>query len=914
LEKAPNPNKPSKLALRFFRWFCHPDYLEDIEGDLLERFDKRAKERKSANLQFTLDVIKLFRPGIMKSILGRRRVDQYGMLKAMFTIAWRSAIRQKQFTVLNISGLMIGIATSLMIGLYVYDEVTYDAFHEKGDRIYRVNQPSIWADWDKMSSSTGPNVATALRTDAPEFEQVTRILSLGDQTLTIGSEKQSNAFKETKMYAVEENFTEVFSFKFLNGNPKTVFSNPYSMAITLKSAQRYFGEDIQSDEVMGKTVNLKDYDGSWKVYTINGVMEDVPQKSHLQFDVLVSLKSQSEMMKMHEWKWIWTAFSTYGLVKEGTDMAFLEEKLQAIPPKWAPPTTTRIFNQTFEEFTAGHLWKLELQPLGEIYISGAPSNHSFGPTGNPFYVKIFGAIGLLVLMLSAINFMNLSTARSTNRAKEVGIRKVLGSQRGSLLFQFILESVMFVIVSAILALVLVHMSLDAFNFIADKQITLLPHFSNPYFYGILFSFIILLGMLAGSYPAFYLSAFRPIESLKGKVSGGFKGKALRNGLVVFQFSISIALIICTFFVQKQLAYVTSLDVGFSKDNILQIHNVEQFGFDTEALKTRLSSNPNFTEVSKSFGIPPYVWSGDRYKSSIPESEVVQLSNFRIDEDYLDLLGIAFVSGRNFDPLRSQDKYACVLNESAVRALGWNMDDMQATTPQYVTIASGGEQQFEVLGVVEDFNFNTVKDAIAPLILINHENDNVWDYGAGLSYLSMRLNPETVKNPADLHLVIENLEEELTTIDATVPFEYSFMDQEFENTFRTEQRMGTVLNVFTFMAIFIACIGLFGLAAFSAEQRIKELGIRKVMGAKVSQIILLFSSEFTRLIIVAIIIACPVAWLLVDHWLADFANSTPIDGWVFVLAAFVTFAIAWITIGYQSFRAAIRNPVESLKNE
>ncbi|WP_436514344.1 ABC transporter permease [Ekhidna sp. To15] len=902
--------RPPKYPLRFFRWFCNPDYVEDIEGDLLERFEKRTNQNKSARWLFTLDILKLFRPGIIRNFEGTQKLNNYGMFKSMIKMAWRSAIRQKQFTILNTLGLTIGISTCLMIGLYIHDEMSFDEFHVKGDRIYRVNQPYIWGDWNQTMSSTGPNVAVALREDAAAFEEVTRILSLGSLTAANGSSR-SNSFKENRIYAVEENFFKVFTFELIAGDKTSVLRNPLSVLITEKTMKRYFGEDALPTYTIGKNIEIKQYDGSWKAFSIDGILADAPSQSHIQFDMLLSLKSESEMMQAHGWKWIWTAFSTYGLVKEGTNVAALEKDIQAIPAKWAPPTTERIFNQTFEEFTDGNPWKLELQPLSEVYIASSPSGHAFGPTGNPLFIKIFGAIGLLVLALSAINFMNLSTARATNRSKEVGVRKVLGSERKTIVKQFILESVLFVLVSTTLALLVVHGSLEPFNHLAEKQIEILPYLQTSSFYLVVISFISILGFAAGSYPALYLSSFRPIESLKGKIKTGFKGRGIRNGLVVFQFTISIALIITTFFVQKQLSYASNVDVGFAKENILQLHNVEELGFETEALKNRLVAYSTFTEVGKSFGVPPFVWSNDRYKAAGPDNPVVQLSNLRIDDDYIDVLGLEFLAGRNFDSNIENDKYKVILNEKAVRNLGWKLENAVGKS---VALASGGEEEHEVIGVVEDFNFNSVKQEIDPLILIHHRNDIVWDYGAGRSFYSMRLNPETITTTDDLNQLLISLEEELKQVDPTVPFEYSFMNQEFEATFRSERKMATILNVFTIMAMIIACLGLFGLAAFSAEQRTKELGIRKVLGASIAELVATFSKEFTKLVLVAVLLACPLAWYFVKLWLQDFAYSTPIEIWVFLVAVVASLLIAILTISFQSIRSANKNPVEILKDE
>ncbi len=836
------------------------------------------------------------------------------MFKNYFKIIWRNMIRQKQFAFLNIVGLTLGITTCFIIGLYVYDEATYDTFHEKGDRIYRVNQPDIWGDWNNQYASSGPNLAVALRADAPEFEQVTRILDMGAKTVRKHTDGEENIiFKEEQYFAAEENFFEIFSFDFLQGDPKTALKDPTSIVITQETAERYFGDE----NPMQKPLQVRQTDGSWKTFTITGVLANVPTKSHLQFNILASLNSLAGKMKADGWLWVWTGFSTYGLVKEGVDITALTQKIQAIPPKWAAATAERIFNQSYEEFTAGNPWKLYLEPLADIYLSNSPGFHFFGPNGNPLYVKLFSAIGVLILVLCSINFMNLSTARSSKRAKEVGIRKVLGSERKRLITQFILESTLFVLVSTLLALLLTQLFLNGFNTIAEKELSLIAMFADPVFLVIILSFIVFLGVLAGSYPAFYLSGFRPIETLKGKLGAGFKGKRMRNGLVVFQFTISIALIICAFFVQKQLAFTSSMDLGLIKNNVLQIHNIEQLGTNDQVLKNKLESNAAFTHVGKSYGVPPNVWSGDRYKAFESENPAMNLSDFRTEGDYLEVLGVEFLAGRNFDPERKNDKYGVILNEEAVKILGWGPKETYASNSpigKYVEMTNENEDKLEVLGVVKDFNFNSVKEKITPLVILHQHNDLVWNYGRGRTFLSARLNPEAVKNTRDIQILIDDIKEEMTQMDASILFEYSFMDQEFENTFRAEERMATVLNIFTLLALIIACLGLFGLAAFSAEQRIKELGIRKVLGAKASELALLFSSEFTKLILISVLLASSIAYFLVDEWLTNFAYRTSIDIWVFTLAALSAFVITILTVCFQTIRVAMANPVESLRTE
>ncbi len=908
-----DPIKPPALAKWLASKLIGETYQEEFFGDLQEIYEDRieARGKRYARMMYWVDTIHLL-TGFSSSRIFK--TSHTMMLGNMFKIAWRNAIRQKQFTFLNVMGLTIGIATSFIIGLFVYNEMTFDTFHDKGDRIYRINQPMIWGNWEEQFSSTGPNVAIALREDAPEFEQVTRLMSLGEQTINASdNNKEFNLITEERCSAADPNFFDVFTFDFIQGNPATALLSPYTMVVTEETAKRYFG----AQDPIGKTLAFKLRDNTWLNYSITGVLANIPSQSHIQFDMLVSMSSFKKALDEGDWKWIWTSFSTYGLVKQGTDVQALTHRIQSIPPKWAATTTERIFNQSFEEYTKGKAWTLYLQPLRSIYLSGSPDFHRFGPTGNPQIVKIFSAIGGLVLVLCCINFMNLSTARSSNRAKEVGIRKVMGSERGTLMKQFVFESVLFVSIGAACALVLTQLLLPGFNVIASKQLSIIPYLTNPWFIGSLLLFVVVLGTIAGSYPAWYLSAFRPIETLKGKVRAGFKGKGIRNGLVVFQFTISIALIICTFFVQKQLSYTSTLDMGFAKDNVLQIHNIEQLGFDTEVLKTKLAAHPAITKIGKSFGLPPNFWDGESYRPNGPTSEPIYVANIRADEDYLDLLELQFVAGHNFNKASIADKRGVILNEAAVKALGWGTPDTYAADSpigKKVIQAFDREATLEVIGVVKDFNFHSTKLQIEPLMIIHPQNDLFWYYGFGASYLSMRLNAETVKSSDDLRTLIGTLKKTMADMDESVPFKYSFMDEEFEKTFQTESRMSTILNIFTGMALIIACLGLFGLAAFSAEQRTKELGIRKVLGAKVSQLVLLFSAEFTKLIIISILIASPIAYFLVDTWLQEFAYRTPIDLWVFVVATACALSIALITISYQSLTAAYKNPTETLKEE
>lgn len=893
------------------RWL-HTSYVEEFLGDLDEMYQERrdAKGWLVAEIMYVVDALHLIAG--FSSTRAKTKSHSTMFIGNMLKITWRNAVRQKQFTVLNLSGLTLGIATCVAIGLYIYDETTYDTFHPNGDRIYRVNQPFIWGDWNEQFPATGPGVAEALKSEIPELEEVTRILNVGDRMVRVSHKDQTSVFTETRFFYTDYNFLTVFKFPFIKGSRARSLVEPNSVVLTASTAKRYFGDD----DAVGRTIEIKWNDGTYTQCSVTGVVADLPHRSHLQFDVLCSLSSVRQM-EDHSWKWIWTAFSTYVVVREGTDMASLTEKIQLLPPRWAARTTKEVFNQPFDEFVAGKKWTLYLQPVRDIYLARSPDSNRFGPMGNPQFVLIFGVIGALVLALSCINFMNLSTARSGNRAKEVGVRKTLGSQKSALVRQFIFESIAYVTVATVAALIIVQLSLNAFNVMAERQLVLIDHFTNPYFAGSLIAFILILGAAAGSYPAFYLSAFKPAETLKGRAMSGLKNKGIRNTLVVFQFTVSIALIICTIFVQKQLSYVGRLDLGIAKDNILQISNMAQLGGKLDAFREKLKANPVFTDVAKSHSLPPYVWDGDRYRADGPDKPVQDLASMRIDESYLPLLKVEFLAGRNFDAGNVTDRHKVIINEECARVLGFGTRDRwvdDSPVGKFIVQAFGTEEKLEVIGVVKDFNFNSVKQRILPLLIMHEDNDKHWSYGSGPAFLSLRLNPASVSNRDDLQDAIDDVKAALAEVDPSVLFEFSFLDQEFENTFRSERRLSVILNLFTGLAITIACLGLFGLAAFSADRRKKELGIRKVHGASVSQLLLVFSAEFTKLVLIGIVLAVPIAYFATDYWLSSFANRTPIEVWVFVTAGVSALMIALLAVGHQSLAAANNNPAEVLKSE
>lgn len=643
------------------------------------------------------------------------------MFPNMFKIAWRNALRQKQFTFLNITGLSIGITACLLVALYVFDDYKYDKFFEDSDRIYRVHMPMIWGDWADEFSSTGPNLGIALSQDIPEFEQVTRLHDpVADFLSVVDAEGKKTEFEESRFFVADTNFFDVFSFEFVAGNPETAFKSPGQVILTEETALRYF----KGEDPIGKTISI-DRGESKGNLIVSGIIEDIPEHSHIQFDMLATMYTVP-FIEQRQWSWIWTTFGTYGKVEPGVNLEALEAKMQSIPAKWGEVTANRVFEQSWEQYLGEKEWFLKLQPLDEAYIHAPPSGNRFGPSANIQYIRVFVSVGILILILSSVNFMNLSTARSTKRAKEVGIGKVLGSEKKHLVGQFIFESILYVLISTLLAIVLTEFSLDSFNTITNKNLSLYTELLRLENQAILLTFIVVLGFIAGSYPAFYLSSFKPISVLKGISLGGLKAKGVRNFLVFVQFTLSIALILCTAFVQKQLQYTANHELGFDKSNILQIENIYLLGTNADAFKNAVASISGVEEVAFSELTPPFIYNEDKYLANEPEAEAITLKSNWVDENYVDFLDLKMVWGRMFEKSRPNDQNAIVINRSAMKSLGWSLDDFTTDNKiREITFPWDNEATMPVVGIVEDFNYNSLKFEIDPLVLIREDNEHVW---------------------------------------------------------------------------------------------------------------------------------------------------------------------------------------------
>ncbi|MDF7815639.1 ABC transporter permease [Hymenobacter sp. YC55] len=804
------------------------------------------------------------------------------MLQNYLKIALRNLWRNKAFSAINILGLAIGLATCLMIMLFVQNELSYDRYNEKADRIVRVVFRGSVQGQKMKEANVMPPVAQTLQTEYPEVQAATRIREGGTPRISYGDK----SFKESSVALVDSNFFQVFTIPLLKGDAKTALLQPYTVVLSQATARKYFG----NANPIGKVLNFKEWNHSCKV---TGVFDKVPANSHFHFDVFAALASDPEARAS---SWMTSNYFTYLVLPEGYDYKKLEAKLPQVVDKYLGPQLQKAVGMSFQQFRQkGNDLGLFLQPLTDIHLrSDFTGNLEAG--GDVRYVYIFGSIAGFMLLIACINFMNLSTAGASKRAREVGVRKVLGSLQSQLIGQFLLESVLLTLVSLVLAVVLVIMALPVFNDLAQKQLTfdlmatwwLLPG---------LVLFGVLIGVFAGSYPAFFLSSFNPVAVLNGKFTSGKGSLGLRSGLVVFQFCISIILMVSTLVVYQQLEYIQNKKLGYDKDHVLVLPEAHLLGKHAEAFRQQLLQDPRVVSVSTSGYLP----AGPTYSNNFLVStdsnptQLLKVLRYEVDPQYLPTLGIQLLTGRNFSARHSTDSTAVILNETAAKTFGWNKNDLSHTLSN--SSNQGQKITYRVIGVIKDFHFKSLHEPITPLVMtLAHSSGAmiVKVKGSGL---------------ADL---VASLKEQWTKFSPDEPFSYSFLDERFMQTYEAEKRLGRILYLFAGLTVLVACLGLFGLATFTAEQRTKEIGIRKVLGASVTNIVSLLSKDFLKLVVVANVVAWPLAWWVMHRWLQDFAYRINVSWWVFVLVGVVALLIALMTVSVQAVRAAAANPIKNLR--
>jgi putative ABC transport system permease protein len=810
------------------------------------------------------------------------------MFKNYIKTAVRSLYKNKGFTAINILGLALGLATCLLIVFYVVDELSYDRYNTKADRIYRVNEDLKLGENNLQYAVAMAPLAKTLKAEYPYVEDATRIKSAG----TTHVKKGNGNIVENKVGFVDANIFNVFTLPMISGDPKTALLEPNTVVITESTAKKYFN----TTNAVDKTIVFNDKEN----FKVTGVIKDLPKQSHFNFDFFVSLESFPDS---HSNAWLRSDYNTYVLLKDAKDHNKLAASFPAFLQKFTGAQMQSELGLNIAQFEkGGSHFRLNLTALTDIHLTSSRIGE-LGPNSTTQYVYIFSAIAIFILLIACVNFMNLSTARSSNRAREVGVRKVLGSSRKHLIFQFLAESILITLVATLIAILAATILLPLFNQLSGKEIVLTVD-TFKWLVPALLAIVLVIGSLAGSYPAFFLSAFQPIDVLKGKLSAGFKGGGLRSFLVVFQFFVSILLIIGTLVIHNQLNFIQTKNLGYNRNQVLVVKNSEELKQQANVFKQELAELPGVKEATMTGFLPTNGWrhtniyykdaTYDQKKSLFPQS-------WQIDADYIPTMDMKIAAGRNFSKEMQTDSSAIIINEAAAKFLGF-ADPVGKTIYQSLGgNRKGGPnvKECHIVGVVKDFHFNSLREKIEPIVLT---------YGQNAGALAIRVST------ANITALMAQVKDKWNSLSPGVQIDYSFMDQDFDASYRSEQRIGTIFIIFTSLAIIIACLGLFGLAAYAAEQRTKEIGIRKVLGADVSVIVGMLSKDFIKLVCIAIILASPIAWFVMTKWLQDFAYRITIQWWVIAVAGVGALVIAFVTISFQSVKAALANPVDSLKNE
>lgn len=809
------------------------------------------------------------------------------MLKNYVKVAWRNLVKQKTFSFINITGLAIGLSCFLLISLYVINELSYDRFYPNADRIYRINSEIRFGGADMHTAATSDMMGQLLKKDYPQIENYTRVYTYnGDKLIRKGNDY----IDETKVANVDSTFFDVFRLPVIEGNIEHALDEPNTVVVTESAAKKYFG----TTNVLGKIIEVKDDKNPF--YKITAVIKDIPQDAHFHFDFFFSMKNVD-----YRWGQISSHnFYTYLLLQKGTNYKTFDKNFPAYINKYVIPYAQKYMNiSSMAEFEkAGNKLVYSLIPLTKIHLH-PQSSGEIGPGGSIQYVYIFSAIALFILIIACINFMNLTTARSAKRAKEVGIRKVLGTEKRNLIWQFLFESILMVLISLIIAVAVAYLVLPFFNNVADKQLTIQSLFS-PYILPLLVALPFVVGLMAGSYPAFFLSSFKPIEVLKGKMKGGSKSGSLRSILVVFQFATSIILIVGTIVVYQQLHFIQTKNLGYNKDQVLIIDGISSLNKNNIAFKNEVMQIPGVISGTLSGFLPvTNSYRSDNIFSKDPvmtSENGFSMQNWYIDYDYIKTLGMQILKGRNFLKDYGSDSSSAIINETAAKILGYS-DPIGKKV--YQSNDNGSMSDYTIIGVIKNFNFESLHQAVGPLCFL---------LGGGSGYGAFKVNTSNIQS------LITQVEKKWKEIGKGFPFSYHFLNDSFNQMYRSEQRMGKIALIFSVLAIFIACLGLFGLATFIAEQRTKEIGIRKVLGASVQSIMRMLSKDFIKLVFVAFVFAAPLSWWAAHTWLEDFAYRINISWWIFAVAGLSAILIALLTVSIQAIKAALANPVNSLRNE
>lgn len=814
------------------------------------------------------------------------------MLRNYITIAIRNLLRHKSYSLINIIGLALGLACSIFIFLFVIHELSYDAFHKHSDRIFRLTIDGKIDKTELKGSTSCPPAAATFKEEFPEVLEAARVINTGEHIIKY----DNKVFNESNIIFADSTFFNIFSFHIIKGNARNALSSPRKIVLTETTAKKYFGNKDPLGEML-----IMDNDTTY--YEVTGVVEDVPTNSHFDFDFIASLSGHPRVQNTN---WLNNFLFTYFLIDEKADYKALTEKFKPIIEKNVAPLLESILNITTEEFAeSGNKYYYKLQPLSDIHLNSEIGG-GFKPTNDRRYIYIFSFIAVIIIIIACINFMNLATARSANRAKEIGMRKVFGSGRAQLIRQFLAESVFLSFIALFLALVFVQLILPGFSAWLGIDLTV-DYFGTWY---LIPSFVLLalfVGILAGSYPAFYLSAFKPVFVLKGKTQKGFgskKSSLFRSVLVVLQFAISLILILATFLIYLQINYMLTKDLGFERDNIVVIRDCKALNHSIRSFKNELLKNTNIIAVTNSSSIPSMSGSYNGFQIKGRKSTQTYLVDITwADFDFVETFGLEVVKGRDFSLDLASDSNAVLINQQAVKQI-------EIEKPLQTRFISPGYEDsmtyLNVIGVIKDFNYLSLHTEIRPYMLAIRESENTG------GFMSIRIK---AGNRSETLSYIEEKWSEFTDL---VPFEYEFLNERFQRMYEEEQRTKKIITVFSLFAISIACLGLLGLVSFSAIERTKEIGIRKTLGASTSHIIVMLVKETALLLLIAFVFALPFSYLITVKWLETYTYRIDFTIGLFAIMALaallIVMIIAFLSVAYITFRSARQNPVKALRYE
>lgn len=882
--------QPPKWADALLEWYCAPNLLDEIQGDLHEVFYARCKEKGLCYAQFfyVLDVLRSFSYRTIK----KSSLHSSNLFGNSFAFALRKLARRKSFALINITGLSVGLSGALLIFLYVSHELSYDAFNEKADRIYRV-YCSYGEPGEKIKKfpSTPPVLASTVKQEISGVEEIARVFSFGGAVLISYDGK---AYNERDVLCADENFFNIFTANFLSGNPATSLSESNSVVLSKSTAIKYFGS---VDQALGKTLDINTYKAA--LYKVTGVTDDFPTNAHFHFNALLSIDVAHE--KFNPSNWLSHDPATYILLQPGMKPETTETQIRKLTEKILNPIYETRFGKSYEKRKAeGGLQEYRLQPLLKVHLFSA----DMGQEGDIIYVYLFSAVGVLLISIACFNYINLATARSSWEAKTAAIRKVLGATKRQLWISFFMEAMLVAMIAMVVAILLSQLVL-----VSDNSFTSVIHVFIPYhsltWEACLFVLAVsmIVSLLSGLVPAGILSKLDPSRVIKGQLMLGTKGSRLRKVFVVVQFAGSMILMVCTFLIIQQLSYMQQKSLGFDKENLIVVRNIDKLEEKKHLLKETLASESFVTNSSLCYNDIGESHNNAAFTPAelIDEGRkdlVVAVPIYIGDQDYLNTLGTKLLHGHAFPPKLQEEHKQIILNKEALRTVGWQ-DRAEKDLIGKIIDVNG--LRYELAGVVDDYHFLSLRQKMSPMSIVSH-------YYADYESLLLRIQPGTQQQ------AIQRIQEQWTKLNPDIPFEYSFLDEDLSRLYSAEQNMTVLFKAFAGLTIFIACLGLFGLTMYSTERRTKEIGIRKVLGASLRNVVFLLSQNIILLVGLASLFAAPIAWLMMHSWLQNFAYRIEISSWTFILSGTIILIITVLTISVQAIKAALKNPSESLKYE